>query len=296
MQPKLWSWAFVTGQAGCTFTDYTKLRCCFELLDWCVALLRLAAPDAFRSGHSHAHFTGYAFNFGALSGNITWRCPILLQCFFVVAIYALATTLPDTPRWYLARGCAEEARTVTARLFDCGKDDAKVCKQLSQIEQALRHEAEAAANAGFWIHLLSPGQGGRDDSIRSRRRWLLACFIQAAQQLGGINALIYYSPTLFRVSVALDKRRAALLAGGLNAVLIAGSSISVLLIDRIGRRPLLLSCVGAMSAVFAVQAGLVWRIEKGTAPADVSIAAIAMREYRSSSVNRLGLVADAEIL
>lgn len=213
-----------------------------------------------------------------------------------MAIYALATTLPDTPRWYLARNCAEEARTVTARLFDCGKDDAKVCEQLSQIEQALRHEAEAAANAGLWIHLLSPGQEGRDDNIRSRRRWLLACFIQAAQQLGGINALIYYSPTLFRVSVALDKRRAALLAGGLNAVLIAGSSISVLLIDRIGRRPLLLSCVGAMSAVFTVLAGLVWRIEEGTAPADVSIAAIAMREYRSSCFNRLGLVADAQIL
>ncbi len=52
--------------------------------------------------------------------------------------------------------------------------------------------------------------GGRafnaKDRIQTRKRLFLACFIQAAQQLSGINALIYYSGTLFSQSIGLDSK------------------------------------------------------------------------------------------
>lgn len=221
---------------------------------------------------------GFAFNFSGLTGSITWRFPILIQTFFIVAIFALAFVLPDTPRWYVARGQFEEAEQVIARLQNKGPQDESVQVLLNQIKSTHLHEVAVAKNTGFWLLLFNPGGNGRDDSVQTRKRWLLACFLQAAQQLGGINALIYYSSTLFSVSIGLDKRHAAVLAGCLNMILILGSSISILLIDRVGRRPLLLTCIPAMAAVFIAQAGLVKQIDDGTASTAVSNAAVSMRE------------------
>lgn len=57
---------------------------------------------------------------------------------------------------------------------------------------------ESAAGTGTWKDLL------KNDDIQSLRRLLIACSIQAFQQLGGINALIYYSNTMCVMKLALD--------------------------------------------------------------------------------------------
>lgn len=77
-----------------------------------------------------------------------------------------------------------------ARLANKGEEDDEVQDQYSQIKQAIAHEKEAAKHTNTFLTLLSPGGKGRDDAVRTRRRLLLACFIQAAQQLGGINACV----------------------------------------------------------------------------------------------------------
>lgn len=210
-----------------------------------------------------------------------------MQSFFIVAILIIALFIPDSPRWYVARGRHDEAVSVLARLFGRQTQDEDVQLLLHQIQNAHTHEVVAAKNTGFCLLLFNPGGNGRDDAVQTRRRWLLACFIQAAQQLGGINALTYYSSTLFSVSIGLDKRQSAALAGGLNMILILGAAISIALIDRLGRRPLLLSCITTMSMVFIAQAALVFRIEAGAAPSAVSHAAVAMCEHGCKTITHL---------
>ncbi|MCO5585460.1 hypothetical protein L7F22_039393 [Adiantum nelumboides] len=212
-----------------------------------------------------SYWIDYAFNFGAPSlkgDSICWRLPIALQCVFIIFIILCALVIPDTPRWLIKKGRTEEAKEVIARLLNSSTTETKVEKQFAEIKEALEHEQREADRVHGWRGLIAPGGGWSDDSLQTRKRWLLACFIQAAQQLGGINALIYYSSTLFKKSIGLSDKDSALLAGGLNMCLILGSTISIFLIDVVGRKMLLLPCIAGMSAVMVVQTGLVYKTQQ----------------------------------
>lgn len=213
-----------------------------------------------------SYWIDYAFNFASpsLKGNsICWRLPIALQCVFIIFIIVCALIIPDTPRWLIKKGRKDEAKEVIARLLNAASiTEPKVENQFIEINDALEHEQREADCVHGWRALIAPGGGWSDDSLQTRKRWMLACFIQAAQQLGGINALIYYSSTLFKKSIGLSDKDSALLAGGLNMCLILGSTISIFLIDVIGRKMLLLPCIAGMSAVMVVQTGLVYKTQQ----------------------------------
>lgn len=223
-----------------------------------------------------SYWVDYGFNFSSVRGNATWRVPVALQCVFIVGIALVALVVPDTPRWYATRGRNDEALTVLARLRGRSEEDEGVRAEYGDILQAIEHET--AAKRTGWLSLLKPlGAGGwGDDALKSRRRLLLACFIQAAQQLGGINALIYYSSTLFSQSLGMDSHDSAILAGGLNMVLILGSTISIFTVDTVGRRRLLMPCISGMSLVFVLQTIFVHKIQNNTAGGGVKNAAVAM--------------------
>ncbi|SJX65661.1 probable sugar transporter [Sporisorium reilianum f. sp. reilianum] len=196
-----------------------------------------------------SYWVDYAFGFSGLTGSKIWRIPIALQCVFIAVLMLTTLVIPDSPRWLAKKGRHEEAIAVLERLHDASIDSPEVQKSYAGIQQAIEHE-RAASNTG-WRSLVA------SDNIQTRKRLFLACFIQAAQQLSGINALIYYSGTLFSKSVGLDNKKSALMAGGLNMCLILGSTISIFLIDRVGRKKLLIPCIAGMSAVMCAQTGLV---------------------------------------
>jgi sugar porter (SP) family MFS transporter len=221
-----------------------------------------------------SYWVDYGFNYSGLTGAVTWRVPLALQCVFIVAIFLFASILPDTPRWYASQDRKGEALAVLARIRNKSDQDEGVQAEFNDIQETIAHE-NAAKKAG-WLSLIKPGKGWSDDNLQTRKRLALACFIQGAQQLGGINALIYYSSTLFSQSLGLDAQPAAIMSGGLNMILILGSIISIFLVDRIGRRPLLLSCISAMSIVFIMQTVFVHKIQNKTASTGVSNAAVAM--------------------
>ncbi|KAI3483526.1 hypothetical protein L1887_53565 [Cichorium endivia] len=136
-----------------------------------------------------SYWTDYAFGFSGLTGSKIWRIPIALQCVFIVVLMACTLVIPDTPRWLASKGREAEAIAVLERLHNASIDSPEVQQSFAGIQQAIQHE-RAAANTG-WRALVA------NDNIQTRKRLFLACFIQAAQQLSGINALIYYSGTLF---------------------------------------------------------------------------------------------------
>lgn len=209
------------------------------------------------------------YGFSSSSSSYAWRIPCILQCVFLVPMLVIIAFLPETPRWLASHGFADESRQVLDRLHKQRRSEEDIAFLHAEILQAVA--VEKSIGTGNWSDLV------RNDSLQSQRRFLIACAIQAFQQLGGINAIIYYSGTLFQKSIGFDAHMSSLMAGFLQTWFFVASFIPWYLIDRIGRRPLLLSMISVMAAVMAVQAALIYQVQFSTAVAHAAgIAAAAM--------------------
>ncbi|KAF4554491.1 Sugar (and other) transporter-like protein 70 [Elsinoe fawcettii] len=213
------------------------------------------------------YWVNYGFSF--VSANYIWRVPVILQLVFLAPMLVLVWLVDETPRWLVAHDRHEEANEVLGRLRGHNTDDADVRALIEDIIRTVN--VEKAVGAGSWKDLL------RNDALQSQRRLLIACGVQAFQQLGGINALVYYAGTLFEKSIGFDNRTSSLMAGALNTWFFAASFIPWFLIDRIGRRPLFLSMISLMAAVMAIQAALIYQVQYETSIAKTAgIGAAAM--------------------
>lgn len=169
-----------------------------------------------------------------LAGTQSWRWMLGLAAVPAVFTTALLIRMPDTARWYVMKGRVEQARQVLRRV-DPSVD---VEAELAEIQRGLSEESRGAL---------------REMVVRPYRRATvfvvgLGFFIQ----ITGINAIVYYSPRLFeamgfRGNFALLVLPALVQVAALVAVVAA-----LLLVDRIGRRPILLSGIGLMIAANVV--------------------------------------------
>ncbi|KAF2487384.1 general substrate transporter [Neohortaea acidophila] len=207
-------------------------------------------------GIAVVYWIDYAFGTIKSGPSYAWRVPVILQCIFLVLMLIIIAIIPETPRWLVAHNRPDEALEVLRRLNRKKMDDQMIVDIHAGIINAV--VVESAAGTGTWKDLL------KNDDIQSLRRLLIACSIQAFQQLGGINALIYYSNTIFSQSLKFSPNLSALMSGFLNTWFFIASFIPWFLIDRVGRRPLLLSMVSLMSAVMVVQTGLIYNVQNKT--------------------------------
>lgn len=120
-----------------------------------------------------------AFGTIGSTASYTWRVPVILQCIFLVIMLAIIMILPESPRWLAAHGKADESLAVLQRLNRHRMSEDDISLTHAQIMTTVAYEA--SIGAGKWKDLL------RNDEIQSQRRFLIACSVQAFQQLGGIN-------------------------------------------------------------------------------------------------------------
>jgi MFS family permease len=204
-------------------------------------------------------FLAYWIDYGftqSYTSSFAWRVPCILQCIFLVPMLLILFIVPESPRWLAAHSRPDDSLHVLQRLHKHHMSSQHIENLHADILRTC--EFEASLGAGKWSDLL------HNDSIQSQRRFLIACAIQSFQQLGGINALIYYSNTLFSTSLGFSDHLSALMSGFLQTWFFIASFIPWLLIDRVGRRPLLLSMISVMAAVMIVQTGLIYNVQNNT--------------------------------
>jgi hypothetical protein len=119
---------------------------------------------------------------------------------------------------------------VLQRLYGHSESDEAIQALHADILQTVA--VETRLGTGTWKDIL------KSDSMQSRRRLFLAMGIQMMQQLGGNTAVLYYANTLFENSVGFSAHDAGLMSGYLSTWFFASSFVPLVLIDRIGRRPL----------------------------------------------------------
>ncbi len=170
------------------------------------------------------------------SGNgAQWRLPLALQlvpCMFLVGLLPL---LPESPRWLLNHDRVEEAQEALRRYLgkDLSADDPMVQDELKSIMGAI--QIERRSKISFKEVILCRDRSGH------LKRLLLGCGGQFMQQFGGINALNYYFPIILTKNLGLSTLLARILTGANATSYMISSGLAFWMIERFGRRSLMMS-------------------------------------------------------
>jgi sugar porter (SP) family MFS transporter len=176
-------------------------------------------------GIALADLTGYW-----LAGQHAWRLMFGIGAVPAVFFLLMVITVPESPRWLYAQNLIEEARAVLKSYTD----EAGAQLLLEDIRTSLLTKMERR-----WSVLWSPAVRGS---------LLIAVGFTVLQQVTGINTIIYYGPRIFSLAgIASDK--SAIFATFLVAIMnVLATVIALVLVDRVGRKPLLYVGVGGMTA------------------------------------------------
>jgi MFS family permease len=167
-----------------------------------------------------AFFSNFAISQMGLGEN-AWRWMLGIEAVPAAAFFFLLFSTPESPRWLITKGRIELARDILNRL---GTDSGDTDTAIAIIQQAV--EAEQT--------------GGREKFFSHRLRFpiMLAICIAAFNQLSGINAILYYAPTIFEMTGVSEQTAMFLpVIIGLTNLIVTMAALAV--VDRFGRRTLL---------------------------------------------------------
>jgi len=182
---------------------------------WQVSLFQLAITI----GILAAYLVDYAF---AASGGWRWMLGLAAIPGLILGLGMLY--LPESPRWLAKHGRTEKALEILTRI----RGTSNVSAEFQEIQATLSQASER----GHLSQLFSPAV---------RPALTVGIGLAVFQQITGINTVIYYAPTIL-LSAGISSASGAILAtAGIGFVNVVMTLVSMWLIDRIGRRPLLLT-------------------------------------------------------
>ncbi|EIW82414.1 general substrate transporter [Coniophora puteana RWD-64-598 SS2] len=173
------------------------------------------------------------------SSSAQWRVPIALQILFALVMVAGIGFLPESPRWLVKHERNAEALAVISALDDKDWTDESVQKTYHAIREAVVVEDFGNAEAGKRnkkAHLGALFTGGRSQNFR---RAALGVVNQCFQQITGINLITYYATVLFQ-RLGLSDTTSRIIAAANGTEYFLASLLAIVLIDRVGRRRLML--------------------------------------------------------
>jgi SP family sugar:H+ symporter-like MFS transporter len=186
---------------------------------------------------------------GSFWGGIAaWRWMYLMQAVPAAVFLVALVFIPESPRYLVARGRIDEARRVLVSLFGSAAADIK----LAEIRASFSDDHRPRLS-----DIRDPARGGIRPIVWAGL--LLAVF----QQLVGINVIFYYGATLWQLAGFTEDQSLQInIVSG--AVSIAACFVTIALVDRIGRKPLLLVGSAGMTVTLFT---LVYAFANGTVDA-----------------------------
>jgi sugar porter (SP) family MFS transporter len=194
-----------------------------------------------------AYLSNYAIGTLGL-GAEEWRWKLgvatLPSLFFLFNLFGI----PQSPRWLIRRGFIEEARQVFTRIGEPDPD-----REVADVVRSVKSEDRTRVEPLF--------------QHKYRRPILLAIAIGFFNQMSGINAILYYLPDIFK-SAGFDKVSSDLQSVAIGATNLLFTMVAMSVIDRLGRKRLLLTgaagtavCLAGVTVLLTTGKGeafLVW--------------------------------------
>lgn len=193
---------------------------------WQVSLFQFAITV----GILAAYLVDYAF-----SGSENWRWMLGLAVVPGAALGLGMLVLPESPRWNAQRGNMQKARSVLVKVR--GTED--VDAEMREIEATLDKAHEHGKLSDLWLPEVRPAM-------------VIGIGLAIFQQVTGINTVIYYAPKIIQSAGISSASGAILATAGIGLVNVVMTVVSMWLIDRVGRRPLLLTGIAGMIVSLAV--------------------------------------------
>jgi sugar porter (SP) family MFS transporter len=157
----------------------------------------------------------------ALAGASAWRWMFALAAIPAIVLFIGLLFLPESPRWLMSRSLGDQARALLGKIRESGDVEAEI----SEIAASLNQQE------GSWRELLSASL---------RPALIVGIGLAVFQQFTGINTVIYYAPTIFQFAGIHSASAAILATFGVGVVNVLLTIVALRLLDRAGRRPLLL--------------------------------------------------------
>ncbi|KAL4881794.1 general substrate transporter [Aspergillus karnatakaensis] len=196
-----------------------------------------------------SYWVNYGFSF-LPNHEVAWRFPIAFQIVFAVIIFCSILNLPESPRWLVMQNREDEALEILELLNEKPRDDPYIQNELQSIRETVKE-----MNKGSFRSLFKMSE------YREFHRVVLAYVNQMFQQISGINLITYYAPVIYeRIGIG-GGNTAKLMAACNGTEYLMAAFIPIFIIEKVGRRPLMLFGAAGMSISMAVLAGTNWRLE-----------------------------------
>ncbi|KAF3025535.1 hypothetical protein E8E14_009561 [Neopestalotiopsis sp. 37M] len=190
-------------------------------------------------------FLAAGFCYGSQSlepSNWAWRVPSILQALPPLAVLMIIPFLPESPRWLAYNDRQEEALEVVARINGTTPDDVGVQVQFREIVDTMEYE-KSKGNGGLGFREIVRG-------APNRRRLVLALSLAPLTMLTGSNVITYYYGTMLdQVGITSSKTQMEinLVLSAWQLVIAVCGSLSA---EKLGRRVLCLTSLGACTVMF----------------------------------------------
>ncbi|KZL78944.1 mfs sugar transporter [Colletotrichum incanum] len=177
--------------------------------------------------------TGYFICYGTeriTESSASWRVPLAIESILAFGLAATTLFVPPSPRWLVAKGQIDRARSVVSQL---GISDEEQQEMLVRTEQPSVHIINMSMRENV-RETFKDFQKAFSSPYKSCTAF--GCFLMASQQLSGIDGVLYYAPLLFR-QAGMASEEATFLASGVSALVIMIVTIpATIFSDSWGRR------------------------------------------------------------
>ncbi|KAK0198137.1 hypothetical protein F5146DRAFT_1157715 [Armillaria mellea] len=228
-----------------------------------VALQQLAITFGIMVSFWIDYGTNYIGGTSSGQSEAAWRIPLALQLAPAIVLGCGILFMPFSPRWLINQGRDEEALTVLSNLRGLPKDDELVRIEFLEIKAQYLFEKEISEakfpqyqDSSFtsqfklglhgYLSLILDRSGSSVFAVRNLtpnnyKICFGALLTMFFQQWTGVNAILYYAPSIFK-SLGLTGSTISLLATGVVGIAMFLATIpAVLFIDQLGRKPVLVS-------------------------------------------------------
>lgn len=192
----------------------------------------------------------YVINIAFANVDDGWRYMFGLAGIPALIQLVMMPFMPESPRRQVAIGRPDLAKECLRRIYGKDVQDAFLNAEIASIEE----EVQISRSASF-------------KDFRFRQNWMplvIACVLQAAQQLSGFNTAMYYAATILRMAGFRSQQDSTTVAIIVSATNMVFTAVAVLVLDKVGRRRMLvvsmvvvIAGLIALGGTFAGQQGFV---------------------------------------